>query len=174
LRSGDQGGECKESDLPYMEGTPSRALIGGVCHSYGSGPPLAQRHIKRGTPGHGDQRSPCPQCPPQTLVSRSDPEGAEMRRTAHCAACHSCGSGPPLAQRHFKRGTPGHGDQRSLYPQCPPQTLVSRFDPEGAEARETAHCAAAIVVSYTPTPPTPTMTTTAVMSSSSSAQGISK
>jgi hypothetical protein len=55
-----------------------------------------------------------------------------------------------------------------------PQTLASRSDPEGAEARGTAHCAAATVVSSTPTPPTPTMTTTAAISSSSLTQGISK
>jgi hypothetical protein len=42
LRSGDQEGECKKGDFPYMEGHPSRVLIGG------SGPPLAQRHIKKG------------------------------------------------------------------------------------------------------------------------------
>jgi hypothetical protein len=48
LRSGDQEGEYKKGDLPYMEGPPSRVLIGGACHPCGSGPPLAQRHIKKG------------------------------------------------------------------------------------------------------------------------------
>jgi hypothetical protein len=106
---------CKEGDLPYMKGPPSRVLIGGAYHSCGSGPPLAQCHIKKGA-----------------------------RR----------GMGTNVHRVHSA-----------------PQTLPSRSDPEGAEVRETAHCAAATVVSSTPTP---TMTTTTVMSSSSSTQDISK
>jgi hypothetical protein len=109
---------CKEGDLPYMKGPPSRVLIGGAYHSCGSGPPLAQCHIKKGA-----------------------------RR----------GMGTNVHRVHSA-----------------PQTLASRSDPEGAEARETAHCAAATVVSSTLTPPTPTMTTATVMSSFSSAQDISK
>jgi hypothetical protein len=115
LRSGDQGGECKEGDLPYMEGPTSHVLIGGACRSW---PPLTQRHIKRGA-----------------------------RR----------GTGTNVHHVHSA-----------------PQTLASRSDREGTEARGTAHCTAATVVSSTPTPPTPTTTTAAAMSSSSSAQGISK
>jgi hypothetical protein len=42
------GRECKEGDLPYMKGPPSRVLIGGVCRSCGSGSPFTQRHIKKG------------------------------------------------------------------------------------------------------------------------------
>jgi hypothetical protein len=82
--------------------------------------------------------------------------------------------GPLSHSAILKGGTPGHDDQHSPCPQCPSQTLASRSDPEGAEARGTAHCTAATVVSSTPTPPTPTMTTATAMSSSSSAQGISK
>jgi hypothetical protein len=56
LRSGDQGGECKVGDLPYMEGPPSCAALAVLV-----GPPLAQRYIKKGgTPEHENQRSPRP------------------------------------------------------------------------------------------------------------------
>jgi hypothetical protein len=73
---------CKEGDLPYMEGTTSHVLIGGVCHSYGSGLPLAQRHIKKGArwdTGTNVHRIP------QIIASRSDPEGVEARGIAHYA-----------------------------------------------------------------------------------------
>jgi hypothetical protein len=53
---------------------------------YGSGPLLRSAILKGGTLGHGNQRSLCPQCPPQTLVIRSDREGAEARGTARSAA----------------------------------------------------------------------------------------
>jgi hypothetical protein len=42
-------------------------------------------------------------------------------------ACHSCGSEPPLTQRHIKKGGPsGHRNQCSPCPQCPinPSKLV--------------------------------------------------
>jgi hypothetical protein len=79
-------GECKEGDLPYMEGPPSRALIEGVCHSCGSGPPLTQCHIKMGAHRGTGTNVHRVHSAPQTLTSRSDPEGAEVRGTAHCVA----------------------------------------------------------------------------------------
>jgi hypothetical protein len=94
LRSGDQGGECKESDLSYMEGTPLHALIGSVCHSCGSGPPLTQHHIKKGARRSTETNVHRVHSAPQTLASRSDPEGAEVRGTAHCAAATVLSSTP--------------------------------------------------------------------------------
>jgi hypothetical protein len=84
----------KEGDLPYMEGPPSRALIGGACHPCGSGPLSHSAILKGGTPEHGNQCSPCLQCPPQTLASQSDPKGAEARGTVHCAAATVVSSTP--------------------------------------------------------------------------------
>jgi hypothetical protein len=90
--------------------------------------------------------------------------------------CHSCGSEPPLAQRHIKKGHVGAREPTFTVFIVPPTNPSKLVRSEGAEARGTAHCATATatVVSSTPTPPTPTMTTAAAMSSSSSAQGISK
>jgi hypothetical protein len=44
---GDQGGECKESDLRIGKPIQS-APWSGASVVYGSGPPLVQRHNKRG------------------------------------------------------------------------------------------------------------------------------
>jgi hypothetical protein len=101
-----------------------------------------------------------------------------MQETSLCVliggVCYSCDSGSSLTQRYIKRGHVRAQEPTFIVSIVPPQTLASQSDPEGVEARGTAHCATAIVVFSTPTPPTPTMTTAATMSSSSSAQGISK
>jgi hypothetical protein len=89
-------------------------------------------------------------------------------------ACRSCDSGPPLAQLYIKRGARRGTGTNVHRVHSAPQTLASQSDREGVEARGTAHCAAATVVSSIPTPPTSTTTTAAAMSSSSSVQGISK
>jgi hypothetical protein len=63
-------GECKECDLPMsekvildIERTPSRALI-GVLAVLVAVDPLSHSAIQKGHTGHGNQCSPCPQCPP--------------------------------------------------------------------------------------------------------------
>jgi hypothetical protein len=48
-------------------------------------------------------------------------------------------SGPPLAQRNNKRGHAGARKPMFTVPTVPPQTLATKSDREGAEARGTAH-----------------------------------
>jgi hypothetical protein len=69
-------GETVRKVISQMEGPPSRVLIGGVCRSCGSGPPLVQRNIKRGHAEAWEPTFTVPTVPSQTLA----------RGTAHCAA----------------------------------------------------------------------------------------
>jgi hypothetical protein len=64
---------------------PSCALIGGTCHSCGSGPPLAQRHIKGDTPGTQEPMFAVPTQFPTNPNQWSDHVGAEVRGRTHCA-----------------------------------------------------------------------------------------
>jgi hypothetical protein len=64
-RSSQRGraGQCKEGDLPYMERLPSRILIGVSIILVVVGPISHSTILKGRTSGHGNQCSPCAQCP---------------------------------------------------------------------------------------------------------------
>jgi hypothetical protein len=48
---------------PVMERISTHTLIGGAYRFRGSGPLSCSAIQMGGTPGHGNQRSLCPQCP---------------------------------------------------------------------------------------------------------------
>jgi hypothetical protein len=82
------------------------------------------------------------------LGNQSDPR-PDRGRLLYMAVC-------PLSRSATLKG--GHAGAREptfTVPTVPPQTLATRSDREGAEARRTAHNIVTTIASSTPTPPTP-------------------
>jgi hypothetical protein len=101
---------CKEGDLPYMEGSPSRALIGGACRSCGSGVLVAvgplshnamlKRRAHRGTKTNVHRVYSAPTNP----SLRTDHKGAEARGKLSVAAATVL----PHRRRHHLNLHPWH------------------------------------------------------------------
>jgi hypothetical protein len=82
------------------------------------------------------------------LGNQSDPRTDRGR--LYCMAV------APLSRSATLKGVHvGAREPTFTVPTVPPQTLATRSDHEGAEARGTAHSAVTTIASSTPTPPTP-------------------
>jgi hypothetical protein len=67
--------------------------------------------------------------------------GKPIQSTPWSGAPVVYGSGSPLAQRHNKRGQAGAREQKFAVPTVLPQTLTTKTDQRGAEARGLTHLA---------------------------------